>query len=334
MLLRNTATKKIFISYRVQDTAGETGRLVDALKQHFSDDQIFMDIENLEPGADFTKAIERSLSTCDVFLAVIGPHWLGEKDGEPRINNPNDWVRLEVGTALNRDIRVVPVLVNGGTLPAAEQLPEDLQPLLRRQSIEISNKRWRYDTDQLLSFLVNTAGIIPKKAPLQTDVASSTKKRKTWVYVVWGFLLCFVVLAVIGLMMQDDKKGSNSGTSSQQPVSPNVNPSQNPKKPEPLPANNDATENVSGAWESEDQTSLLTLSQNGSYLTLQVQANGFTSTGTGEITGRNIELSFPWGGYPSNSHLVLSTDGNEIIGTWVVQATGFTTAVRMIRKSQ
>ncbi|HEX8315765.1 MAG TPA: toll/interleukin-1 receptor domain-containing protein, partial [Flavisolibacter sp.] len=134
--MKNNADKKIFISYRVQDTSGETGRLVDALKQYFTDDQLFMDIENLEPGIDFTEGIEKSLSACDVFLAVIGPHWAGERsNGSSRINEEDDWVRTEVGTALRRNIRVVPVLVDGGSLPKAEDLPPELQPLLKRQAI-------------------------------------------------------------------------------------------------------------------------------------------------------------------------------------------------------
>ena len=95
--MKNIAHKKIFLSYRAQDTAGETGRLVDVLKQHFSDDQIFMDIDNLEPGADFAEVIEKSLDSCDVFLAVIGPRWISNDDGRTaRINDPNDWVRMEV----------------------------------------------------------------------------------------------------------------------------------------------------------------------------------------------------------------------------------------------
>src|SRR5688500_1884326 len=90
--------KNIFISYRVNDTAGETGRLVDSLKHYFDEDQIFMDIDKIEPGVDFSEVISKSLSSCDVLLAIIGPNWLGgrEVQGTPRIHQPNDWVRLEI----------------------------------------------------------------------------------------------------------------------------------------------------------------------------------------------------------------------------------------------
>ena len=159
--------KNIFINYRVHDTAGETGRLVDRLKERFSADQIFMDIDKIEPGVDFTKAISKSLESCDVMLAVIGPNWLGKdptKDTS-RIKNPNDWVKTEISTALARDIRVIPVLVDGGQLPDADDLPPDLQSLLLRQSFEISNKRWDYDTQQLIDVLIKM-GITPKPTPV------------------------------------------------------------------------------------------------------------------------------------------------------------------------
>src|SRR5687767_14336775 len=154
--------KNIFISYRVSDTAGETGRLVDSLKQHFYEEQIFMDIDKIEPGVDFTKVISHSLEACDVMLVVIGPNWLGRNsDGSTRMSKANDWVRLEVATALKRDIRVVPLLTDNATLPDEVDLPEDLHPLLTRQSFELSNKRWKYDTGQLIEFLKQVVRIQP-----------------------------------------------------------------------------------------------------------------------------------------------------------------------------
>ena len=88
------ARKNIFISYRVSDTSGETGRLVDSLKQYFFEDQIFIDIDKIEPGVDFTEAIAKSLESCDVMLAIIGPNWQGlnTTNNTSRINNANDWV--------------------------------------------------------------------------------------------------------------------------------------------------------------------------------------------------------------------------------------------------
>lgn len=170
----NKIKRNIFINYRVHDTAGETGRLVDRLKQHFDDDQIFMDIEKIEPGLDFTKAISKSLESCHLMLAIIGPEWLGKDGNTSRIKNSNDWVKTEISTALGRDIRVIPVLVDGAELPSSEDLPPELQPLLLRQSYEISNKRWDYDTEQLIAFLIKS-GITPKKSNVTYGPADMVK---------------------------------------------------------------------------------------------------------------------------------------------------------------
>src|SRR5690606_14157458 len=124
--------------------------------------QIFMDIDKIEPGVDFTDAISHSLECCDVMLAIIGPRWMGEIGQSSRIKNDDDWVRLEIATAIKRNIRVVPVLVDGAELPTAEELPEDLQSLLKRQAYEISNKRWRYDTEELIKFLENNDGVMSR----------------------------------------------------------------------------------------------------------------------------------------------------------------------------
>lgn len=340
--MKNAAYKKIFISYRVQDTAGETGRLVDALKQYFTDDQLFMDIENLEPGTDFTVAIEKSLDTCDVFLAVIGPYWLGNRNGgEVRINDPADWVRLEVSTALQRNIRVVPVLVDDAGLPKAEQLPPDLQPLLRRQSIEISNKRWRYDTDQLIQFLINTAGIQPLKAATQTTpVPPLNKKKKTWLYVAGGFGLAVIVFIILALLLPEEKKLAGSTYETEQPQSrQNISPTNHSDIDEASvqtgAAANKTHTDVAGIWEEvdEDAPSTFVLQQNGGQLGVQVEALGqVISTGTGEINGRNVELHFLLLGIPTTLKAALSTDGNSMKGTYVMQASGETQPIRLVRK--
>lgn len=348
--MKNAAQRKIFISYRVQDTAGETGRLVDALKQYFSDDQIFMDIENLEPGADFVDSIEHSLDCCDVFLAVIGPQWIGDRgNGETRINDPNDWVRTEVSTALRRNIRVVPVLVDGGSLPPAEQLPPDLQPLLRRQTIEVSNKRWRYDTNQLIKFLVEKAGIQPTRnpGPRPGPGTTDTKKRKTWVYIGAGFALAFVVLIIIGLMMpEEDGTGTTTGSEqqSQQPVDPTLTHNAVDESIR-TPANTNeergenavAAANVTGRWKEVDEgiTSTFILQQNGSAVSVQVEMNGqIMSTGSGTIYNKRVELHFPLFGFPTTLTATLSADNNLLDGTYLVQTTGDEQPIQLVRRNR
>src|SRR6185295_12970787 len=102
----------IFVSYRREDTSGHAGWLADLLGDHFGKDQIFMDIDNIQPGEDFVHVIEKAVGSCEILIAMIGRHWLS-RAGEPTrlLDNPNDFVRLEIAAALNRDIRVIPVLV-------------------------------------------------------------------------------------------------------------------------------------------------------------------------------------------------------------------------------
>src|SRR5215813_8511345 len=113
-------TSRIYISYRRTDTAAYAGRLFDHLSRHFGRGSVFMDIQGgIARGQDFTKAIDAALNTCDVALVLIGKHWatsLGP-NGSLRLDDPNDWVRVETAAVLRRDILVVPVLVDGARLP-------------------------------------------------------------------------------------------------------------------------------------------------------------------------------------------------------------------------
>lgn len=144
----------IFISYRREDAAGHVGRLYDSLTDHFSPEQIFMDVDHIEPGEDFVHVLEEAVGSCSVLLAVIGRHWLAlHESGPPRLNNPNDFVRIEIASALKRNIKVIPILVHGAVMPAEEHLPDVLQMLSRRQAVEISDSRWKSDVERLVKFL-------------------------------------------------------------------------------------------------------------------------------------------------------------------------------------
>lgn len=124
----------IFICYRRDDTADVAGRVYDALARKFGARRVFKDVDAIPPGADFGDYIQRVLPTCRSFLVLIGPHWLGARDesGARRLDNPNDWVRLEIETALaTKRLEVVPVLINGAHMPRADELPESLRPLAR-----------------------------------------------------------------------------------------------------------------------------------------------------------------------------------------------------------
>ncbi len=142
----------IFISYRREDSAGHAGRLYDRLSAHFGEEKIFMDV-GIEPGVDFVDQLEEAVASCDVLLVLIGPEWLTADDGRRRLEEEGDFVHLEVSAALERDIRVIPLLVHGATMPAAHDLPPDLARLARRNALELSDARWRYDVGRLIEVL-------------------------------------------------------------------------------------------------------------------------------------------------------------------------------------
>jgi len=146
---------KIFISYRRDDSAGYVGRLYDRLVEHYGSDQIFMDIDAIEPGVDFVDVIEDALSACKVALIIIGKVWttITEDGQHRRIDNPSDFVRLEVASALQRDIRVIPVLVRDASMPRLEELPGDLHPLLRRNAVQLDDRNFHHDVDRLIETL-------------------------------------------------------------------------------------------------------------------------------------------------------------------------------------
>lgn len=142
----------IFISYRRDDSAGYVGHLREKLGDHFGHDAIFRDIDTIEPGEDFVEAIENAVGACEVLIAVIGKQWLTITDpnGQRRLDNPHDFVRLEIATALQRNIRVIPALVGGAAMPLATDLPEDIQALARRNAQEISDRSFQYDVKNLI----------------------------------------------------------------------------------------------------------------------------------------------------------------------------------------
>lgn len=125
------------------------------------EDNIFNDIDAIEPGADFTNAITRAVGSCNILLAVIGPRWLTDIgiSNQRRLDDPTDWVRTEIEAALSRKIRVIPVVVGKAVMPTAPELPPDIRELAERQAHELSDQRWNYDCLQLLSRLEKTLDI-------------------------------------------------------------------------------------------------------------------------------------------------------------------------------
>jgi hypothetical protein len=149
---------RIFISYRREETAYPAGWLFDRLADHLGEGQVFKDVDSIDLGDDFVEAITTAVGSCDVLLALIGDRWLTatDKDGKRRLDDPADFVRLEIEAALARKVRVIPILVDGATMPAADQVPPSLAALTRRQALELSPSRFDFDTSRLLSVLDRT----------------------------------------------------------------------------------------------------------------------------------------------------------------------------------
>lgn len=145
----------IFISYRREDASGHAGRLYDHLAARFGDDRVFMDVESIVPGTDFVVAIEGALERCHACIVLIGPAWLSASDdeGRHRLEQPDDFVRFEIETAMERSLHVIPVLLWGAAMPAQDQLPPTLAALTRLQALDVSDRRWRADTTRLVDLL-------------------------------------------------------------------------------------------------------------------------------------------------------------------------------------
>jgi hypothetical protein len=198
-----SADPSVFISYRREETAGHAGRLYDEMVERLGAGNVFMDVD-LEPGIDFVERITTAVGGCRALLVVMGPRWAvgADGNGQPRITDPADFVRLEVETALARPrVTVIPVLVAGARMPAPEQLPEPLRPLARRNAIELSDQRWRYDVGRLLDAI---AGLLaPRPAPTpEPGVAKPLGPLRV--------LEGAVVAGLVGGLMLASVKGVNS----------------------------------------------------------------------------------------------------------------------------
>lgn len=143
----------IFISYRRGETAWPARQLYDVLASRYGTQSVFKDVDDIEPGEDFVDTITAAVASCDVLLALIGPQWLGmtNAQGTRRLDDPEDFVRLELSAALSRGVRVVPILVDGARMPSADELSPDLAALVRRQAVEISPVG--FNTERLLTML-------------------------------------------------------------------------------------------------------------------------------------------------------------------------------------
>jgi hypothetical protein len=235
----------IFISYRRGDSAGHAGRLYDRLRAQLGHDRVFMDVTGIEAGVDFMDAIEGAIGSCTAVLVVIGPDWLTctDEGGRSRLADPNDVLRLEIGSALARKVRVIPVLVDGAVLPHADGLPDDLKTLVRRQTIELRDTRWDDDADHLLDVLrpllapaapqpvAARAGDLPTR-PVH-DVAASSPHVRRSPYRAATVVAAVAALAVVVVLVWAVPRWSSSAAT--EPAATVVDASAVPAATAPVP---------------------------------------------------------------------------------------------------
>ena len=151
---------KILVCYRREDSAAYAGRLADRLRQSFGAENVFVDVDTIQPGQDFVESIDAFVGSCDALVAVIGRTWLSGSDatGRRRLDNPDDFVRREIATALRRGIRVIPALVGDARMPIASDLPDDLSTLVRRHALEISDASFHHDANRLIEAISAATG--------------------------------------------------------------------------------------------------------------------------------------------------------------------------------
>lgn len=159
---------RIFINYRRGDTTTNASRLCEWLGERYGEEQVFMDVDAIEPGLDWARAIESAVGSADLVLAMIGNDWLPEL--KRRSDDQDDFMRYELETALSReDIRVIPVLVEGAKMPPPAELPESLSSLTRRQAFEIRDERFRFDKEELFRrvdrVLESKGVVVPRAEP-------------------------------------------------------------------------------------------------------------------------------------------------------------------------
>jgi hypothetical protein len=178
----------VFICYRREDTAGFAGRIYDRLKSSLGRESVFIDVDNIPAGRDFVEVLTERVGRCDALVALIGRNWLAsaDKDNFRRLDDPNDFVRIEIEAALERNVPVIPVLVDGAAMPRANDLPDALKKLARRQGIEISHNRFDSDAERLTDALAGIDGEKrgptrgPAVAPLSSPPTKAAASGARW----------------------------------------------------------------------------------------------------------------------------------------------------------
>ncbi len=308
--------RAIFISYRRDDAEGEAGRLYDDLVRNYGNDSVFMDVAGIAPGLDFRKAIDDNVSSCGVFLAVIGPQWatITGPSGQPRLNDANDFVRLEIASSLARNIAVIPVLVHEARMPHPDQLPDNIKDLAYRNSVEISHARWNSDVQLLINALkqyVTTSSAtatepvhatVPVQLPPPISSEPPAPASISLLPLILGGAAAVLLLAVIGYFVANRRPDS-------QPAQKmgDASPAQQ-TAPAAQPSPREEATGLAGVWRNTEV-------KNGADSLVELQINGFGP-------GYNVE---PFGKCPQGEcswsmHTVF-LEGGQAAGEWTPQNT-------------
>jgi hypothetical protein len=210
---RRPVALRVFVNYRRGDTAAYAGRLHDTLVQWLGAENVFMDVDAIDPGSDYRGAIDGAIAAADVVVALIGRGWLTATtdDGRRRLDDPDDVLRLELEAALSQDRVVIPVCVQDAAVPAADQLPASLRPLATRQGMELRDTSWRDDVERLLRRLERLA---QPPAPPARGGAPAALRRLGLLRgsIALAAVLAAVVAAALVVTRDDDPRAGTGGT--------------------------------------------------------------------------------------------------------------------------
>lgn len=218
---------RVFISYRRDDASAYAGRLYDTMAARLGEENVFMDVDTISPGSDFYEAIDEAIASCDVVIALVGRHWLSAMDaiGQRRLDDPEDVLRVELERALAHGLVIIPACVQDAEFPSAEDLPDSLAPLARRQAIELRDTAWRDDVARLVRSLDRIAaeraleadGAAPAPSRVPEPARASWRARRT----VWLGLAVVAVLAALATTLAIALR-DGSGSGGEAPESPSA----------------------------------------------------------------------------------------------------------------
>lgn len=287
--------KNIFICYRRDDAAGYARSIYDRLNARFPN-RVFMDVTGIVPGSDYSQVIQQTVGSCHALLAIIGKGWVTMVDGsnQRRLDLADDYVRHEIGTALRRNIAVIPVLVRNAEMPSSKALPPDLAALSLREAIEVTDGDFDHDCERLIAALERQFGEVRFQPPPVTNTGG---RNNCLIFGLIGALVVGAIAVVVILLMVV----AASQSQTQSPADPGYSqPASNPN-PTQAPA--------SEATSSNEEITADSFTPEGSWTVTYVQ-QGVQTQNLLELFGnksfRYGQQSGTWGYDPSQRKLMFS----------------------------